>query len=91
MPGPGKKFEKGNKGGPGRPPIPAEFKEKCRAFTDSTVREAWEQEVIKRGDHWMKAAELLAAYGHGKPAQSIDLGNKDEKPLAIQIIRKVRG
>ncbi len=89
MPGPGKPFKKGNKASPGRPVIPVEFKEKCRDFTDSVVFEKWKAEVTSDGVNWMRAAEMLAAYGYGKPHQSVDLGNKDGKPLSVQIIRKV--
>lgn len=58
---------------------------------DEHVFAAWRNEVLERGEHWPKAAELLAAYGYGKPAQTVDLGNKDDKPLSIRIIRKVTG
>lgn len=88
MPGAGKPFPKGEprKAGPGRPKVPSEFKEKCKAFTDSTVLPAWQQEVAERGEHWMKAAELLAAYGHGRPHQAIT--GEDGGPLEV-IVRTV--
>lgn len=43
---------------------------------DEHVIQAWEQEVKSAGDNWMKAAELIAAYGYGKPAQSVDVTSK---------------
>ena len=33
------------------------------------------------------AAELLAAYGYGRPANKIEMGATDGKPVAIQIVK----
>lgn len=85
MPGPGKKYEKGQSGNPGgRPKIPDEFKEKCREFS-STVFEKWKTEVTNGGENWMKAAELIVAYGHGRPAQGVEVTGKDGAPLSFKI------
>jgi hypothetical protein len=66
-------FKKGISGNPGgRPKVPSEFKRQCSDFTDTHVLEAWKQEVVDRGEHWVRASELLAAYGKGKPPQSIE-------------------
>jgi hypothetical protein len=70
------KFKEGydaRRNGGGRPKIPPEFKKGCREFTDTEVLAAWKEEVLTRGEHWMKAAELLAAYGHGRPTQQIEI------------------
>lgn len=71
----GKPFTKGdqriNPGG--RPKVPPEFKRRCSDFTDTHVLAAWEQEVIGRGEHWLKASELLAAYGKGRPTQAVEV------------------
>lgn len=78
----GRPFQKGQSGNPGgRPKISAEFKDKCRVFTDSTVLPAWQQEISERGEHWVKCAELIAAYGHGKPTQAVT--GDDGGPLEV--------
>jgi hypothetical protein len=84
MPGPGRRFEKGNPGG-GRPKIPSEFRQKCRSFTPELF-DAWRQEVLERGEHWMKAAELIAAYGEGRPAQSVEHTGADGGALSVSVI-----
>lgn len=85
MPGPGKPFKKGEprKAGPGRPKVPEEFKAKCKAYTDETVLPRWIREVEEDGPNWVKAAELIAAYGHGKPSQQIQHANPDGSPLVF--------
>jgi hypothetical protein len=70
----GRPFTKGdpriNAGG--RPKVPSEFKRRCSDFTDEHVVAAWEQEVMQRGENWVRASELLAAYGKGKPTQPVE-------------------
>lgn len=84
----GRPFKAGNKGGPGRPPVPAEFKKRCSDFTDATVVPAWVEEVETRGPNWMKAAELLAAYGKGKPSQPLEHSGADGAALGISVVFK---
>lgn len=80
------KFQKGQTGNPrGRPKVADDFKLKCRRVVDETVFAAWKEEVETRGDHWPKAAELLAAYGYGKPAQAVELTGAEGEPLVIEI------
>lgn len=83
---PGRPFARGNPGGPGRPKVPDEFKAKCRKATNDLVFNAWKEEVETRGEHWPKAAEMLAAYGHGKPTQPVS--GEDGGPLQV-VIRMV--
>lgn len=67
-------FKPGQSGNPnGRPKAAEEFRIKARALVDELVLKAWEAEVRSMGDDWLKASELLAAYGYGKPSQSIDI------------------
>jgi hypothetical protein len=62
----------GKSGNPGgQPARKAEFRAKCIKEVDESVFPAWVEEVRKRGPDWMRAAELLAAYGYGRPAQSV--------------------
>lgn len=84
----GRPFEPGNKGGPGRPAIPKEFKAKCKDATDEHVFKAWLEEVESRGEYWPQAAEKLAAYGYGKPAQAVEVSGKDGAPLSIVFVRE---
>lgn len=73
----------GNPGG--RPKGDSEFKLKARAAVDAHVLEKWIEEVKTHGDEWMKASELLAAYGYGKPTQGIEVSNKtaDEEAAGL--------
>lgn len=66
------KWVKGFSGNPGgKPKIAEEFREKCRRVVDDHVLAAWTHEVETMGDNWIKASELLAAYGYGRPAQPV--------------------
>lgn len=81
---PGKPFKKGQSGNPnGRPKVNEEFRARCRAFVDSNVIQAWQSEVVAFGENWVKCAELLAAYGYGKPTQVVAGEGKDG---AIEVI-----
>jgi hypothetical protein len=72
--GPGRPFAPGQSGNPsGRPKVAVQFRDRARAVVDSLVLEAWEAEVRDRGPHWLRASELLAAYGYGKPSPASDL------------------
>lgn len=70
-------FVKGQSGNPaGGKPGPRTdpaFKTRCRKAVDELVISKWEEEVRNMGEHWVKCSELLAAYGYGKPAQSIEV------------------
>jgi len=45
---------------------------RCRAIVDEKVVDAWELEVAERGDKWLEASKLLAAYGYGAPPRDLD-------------------
>ena len=65
------KFEKGKSGNPtGRPKVVEAFRDRARSAVDALVLERWVQEVESQGDEWMRASELLAAYGYGKPSSA---------------------
>lgn len=66
------------KGGPspnpgGRPKIAEAFRASCRAFVDEHVLQAWQNEVLTLGKDWLRASELLAAYGYGRPTQTVEV------------------
>ena len=78
----------------GRPAVVEAFRLKARAAVDEHVLGAWIDEVqakeriemtdngpvsvMQRGREWMRASELLAAYGYGKPAQIVALAGEAE-------------
>ena len=61
-----------------------EFQSRARLAADGLALPAWEAEVVEHGKDWLRASELLAAYGYGKPPQTIDLKAQvtTENPLA---------
>lgn len=66
------RFRPGQSGNPnGRPKVAEEFRAACRERTPEVLA-AWSDEVATRGENWMKAAELLMAYAHGRPTQHVD-------------------
>ena len=95
--GPGRPFQPGESGNPaGRPKVAEEFRARARRATDEMVFNAWEEEVRDRGSSWLRASELLAAYGYGKPSTLTD---EDDgavtRPFAglttEQLLESVRG
>ena len=77
----GKPFKKGQSGNlDGRPKVNQEFRLKARCAVDAHVIDAWISEVTTRGEHWIEASKLLAAYGYGKPTEHIEL-NGSSRPL----------
>lgn len=75
-------FPKGKSGNPnGRPKIIEELRARCLKAVNDKVIAAWENEVDSLGNNWIKASELLAAYGLGKPSQAVELTGKDGGPI----------
>jgi hypothetical protein len=60
----------------GRPPLPDEFRKRCASLVDELVIHAWQHEVATKGKHWIRASELLAYYGKGKPKLEVELTGK---------------
>lgn len=51
----------------GKPKTEPLFRARCRKFVDEHVVKAWQDEVTTRGEKWLEASKLLAAYGYGIP------------------------
>ncbi|HET7099598.1 MAG TPA: hypothetical protein VFJ52_00490 [Terriglobia bacterium] len=67
-------WTKGVSGNPsGRPKVAEEFRAKARKAVDELVLRKWMAEVENDGPEWVRCSELLAAYGYGRPSQSIDV------------------
>ncbi len=80
--GRGRPFQPGQSGNPaGRSKVALEFRARARAAVDEHVFEAWEEEVKTRGPSWLRASELLAAYGYGKPSTVDDEGDVPYRPF----------
>lgn len=80
-----KQWPKGVSGNPnGRPKVDVEFRARARKAVDEYVLGKWVAEVETDGPEWVKCSELLAAYGYGRPAQSLeviaDVVTHDETP-----------
>jgi len=67
----GRPFAEGNPGGVGRKALPVEFRTRCKGLVDNHVLDAWENEIVSRGDQWVRCSELAAGYAYGKPAQPV--------------------
>lgn len=75
------RFQPGQSGNPGgRAKNAPEFRKKCRHFCDAHVFAAWTKEVLERGEKWLEASKLLAAYGYGLPKEAP--ATEDEAPPA---------
>ena len=76
----GKPFQKGQSGNPsGRPKTPPEFTELAKSKSIPalmTLIDIMENMKNKPQDR-IKSAEIVMAYGIGKPQQQIDLSNSD--------------
>jgi hypothetical protein len=67
-------FQKGQSGNPGgRAKENPAFKARCRAAVDAECVQRWIDEVRDGGEQWVKCSELLAAYGYGKPSQTLEI------------------
>ena len=95
--GPGNKAGVGH----GRPKVAEEFRERAKKAVDEVVFRAWLEEceerertvitpagpfeIVQRGKEWMRASELLAAFGYGKPAQTVEHTGSGGEPLSITV------
>lgn len=78
-------FPKGRSGNPGgRPTMPSELRLKCRELTTKALETL--EAAMTEGDSTasrVRAAELVLAYGWGKPAERVSLeAAEPERPLA---------
>lgn len=86
----------------GRPPLAHEFRSKCLTATWEKVFPAWMDEMEERertvmtpdgpvtlvckGQNWLRCAELLAAYGAGRPGTAeVPAERPTEKPAGIEV------
>lgn len=91
-------FPKGQSGNPGgKPKTDPKFRIACRRFVDEHVLKAWQDEVLERGEKWLEASKLLAAYGYGVPKEapadeSADksVPTPEEAAAAAQRLRELR-
>ena len=68
----------------GRPKVVEAFRDRCRKAVDEHVIDAWIEEIESRGEYWLKASELVAAYGCGKPpAAQEDREALQARPLVV--------
>lgn len=66
------RFGLGNTANPGgKTHMHHTFTWRCRSAVNETVIDAWIDEVVTRGPHWVRASELLAAYGYGRPSEKL--------------------
>lgn len=68
------RFAKGNKGG-GRPKLPEELKEACKAASVDAINvlKGIMQDSSARDADRIRAAEVLLDRGYGKPVQAVDM------------------
>jgi len=71
---PGKRFEKGCKPGPGRPPLPPGFRDALDTMEPEALAKI--RAIITAPDHRdaLQAAEYVLNQKHGKPTQRTELG-----------------
>ena len=85
----GKGFMPGKSGNPGgRAPIVRDFQEMCREKTPQVI-EALQKALENPGER-VRAAEVLAAYGYGKPLQRQEHTGANGGPIQTQVVEDLR-
>ncbi len=86
------KFQKGNPGGPGRPPLTVEQK-RVKALS-SRLKSKDFLEIVdkvillaKRGERW--AVELLFKYQIGLPKQAIELEQIGDQKIIVEYVNQI--
>jgi hypothetical protein len=78
-------FEKGNPGGPGRPKMPPEERERWKAL--AAKARAKLEEMVDSGDcppnTLTKIAEIASDQAYGKPVQAIEADVTERRPIVI--------
>lgn len=79
-------FKPGQSGNPaGRAPINRDWRERCKQFMHKTGWATLEQLATDpKSMHQMRALELVAAYGYGRPTQPVS-GDPDSDMPPIQV------
>ena len=87
--GPGRPFQKGVSGNPsGRPAVARDIQELCREKTPEAV--AALMEALQKPGERVRAAEVLIAYGYGRPVQRQEHTGKDGGPIQTQTVEDSR-
>lgn len=86
------KFQKGNPGGPGRPPLTTEQKRvkaltarlKTSDFLDIVDKVIY---LGKRGERW--AVELIFKYQIGLPKQSVEIEQIGDQKIIVEYVNQI--
>ena len=82
------KFEPGRSGNSGgRPRVPNEFREACRAASPKALEVVIAALDDKSASLRLKAAEIILDRSWGKPAQSIDIAMQDAQEATLEAQR----
>jgi len=89
--GPGRPFEKGQSGNPGgRKRLPPEFVEGCFDYTlERGLAKLIEHAECMDRSISLRALELIAAYGLGRPKERIE--TSQDRPTLIEVDLRVQG
>lgn len=84
-------FQPGQSGNPsGRPKESPELKAAARQWTEQAIQVLADALSDEKTQNRIMAANALLDRGYGKPGQSVDLGNKDDKAFLVdQIVRRI--
>jgi hypothetical protein len=90
--GPGKPFVKGQSANPGgRPALFPEFREECRSHSPKALAKLLEAlREPGASAQSIKAAELILAYGWGKPTQVVDINGEVKVTLESLVLDSLK-